>query len=60
VTEGINGFVAEAAVASCVANAMERAWAQRDQWESMGQAAKLRIDTLYAKDAVDEFIEKLL
>lgn len=60
VTEGINGFVAEAAVASCVANAMERAWAQRDQWESMGQAAKQKIDSLYAKDAVEEFIEKLL
>lgn len=60
VTEGINGFVAEAAVTSCVANAMERAWRHRDQWEAMGKAAKQKIDTLYTKDAVDEFVETLL
>ncbi len=60
VTEGVNGFVAEAAVTSCVANAMERAWQQRDKWEIMGLAAKEKIDTLYAKDAVDDFIEKLI
>lgn len=60
VTEGVNGFVAEAAVSSCVGNAMERAWEQRDKWELMGQAAKEKIDQLYAKDAVDEFIEKLI
>lgn len=59
VTEGVNGFVAEAPVAGCVANAMERAWQQRDKWELMGLAAKEKIDTLYAKDAVDDFIEKI-
>lgn len=60
VTEGINGFVAEAAVTSCVANAMERAWQQRDKWEMMGLAAKKKIDILYAKDPVDGFIEKII
>ncbi|HEY9176043.1 MAG TPA: glycosyltransferase family 4 protein [Flavipsychrobacter sp.] len=60
VTEGVNGFVAEAAVTSCVANAMERAWLQRDKWEMMGLAAKEKIDKLYIKDAVDDFIEKII
>ncbi len=60
ITEGVNGFVAEAPVAKCVSNAMERAWQQRDHWELMGLAAKEKIDTLYATDAVNDFINKIL
>ncbi len=59
ITEGLNGFVAEAPVLACVSNAMERAWAKREQWEEMGLTAKKNIDHLYQTDAVEELIKEI-
>ena len=39
---------------------MERAWAVRDQWESIGQAAGMAVRTLVPGDPVASFTEKLL
>lgn len=56
VDDGVSGFVAAAPVVSCVSEAMERAWEERDHWEEMGLAAKNKVDKLYQTDAVDEAI----
>jgi glycosyltransferase involved in cell wall biosynthesis len=39
VDEPATGFVAEAASARCLDVALERAWEDRDRWESIGQSA---------------------
>lgn len=39
IEEGKSGFVAAAPVVSCVAAALERAWASRDRWQEMGRQA---------------------
>lgn len=52
VEENKTGFVAEAPVVSCVSNAMERAWANKHNWEVLGENAKAKIDKLYATDPV--------
>lgn len=60
ITEGYNGFVAEAAVVCSVSAAMERAWKSRDSWKEMGIAAKEHIDMLYATDAVADIVNMIL
>ncbi|HEY1030352.1 MAG TPA: glycosyltransferase family 4 protein [Flavipsychrobacter sp.] len=60
INEGVNGFVAEAPVVTCFANAMERAWQQREQWEQLGINARMRIDEKYTTDAVQQAINRLL
>lgn len=41
VIEGKTGFIADAATVRLIADAMERAWAQRDAWKQMGEQAHL-------------------
>lgn len=40
VEDGRTGFLAEAATAACMERALERAWADRHRWKSMGEAAR--------------------
>jgi len=60
VEEGRAGFIANAAKADEFDNAMERAWAMREQWESIGRAAGIAIRTMVPSDPVGAFTANLL
>ena len=60
IEDGRTGFIANAAKVNELDHAMERAWAVRDQWESIGQAAGMAVRTLVPGDPVASFTEKLL
>ncbi|KAA2239145.1 glycosyltransferase family 4 protein [Chitinophaga agrisoli] len=47
ISEGKEGFVAEATSVDSLGNAMERAWQARDNWEAMGRAAHERAIAQY-------------
>jgi glycosyltransferase involved in cell wall biosynthesis len=57
--DGETGFVAAAPTVKLLGEAMERAWNQRDQWSSLGQAARRRVEKMIPKDPVGEFCKKL-
>lgn len=54
------GFVAAAPSAPALADALERAWAARDRWQSMGQAAFALADRTVSKDPVGDFCRSIL
>ncbi len=58
--EGRTGFIANAAKVDEFDNAMERAWAVRDKWESVGTAAGGAVRTMVPRDPVASFTAKLL
>ena len=60
VEEGRTGFIANSANADEFDQAMERAWAVREQWESVGKAAAMAIRTMIPSDPVASFTDKLL
>lgn len=60
VEEGRTGFIASSAHADAFDEAMERAWAVREQWESIGQAAGVAIRTMVPPDPVAAFTATLL
>lgn len=43
VEDGRSGFLAEAATANCLQRALERAWTERANWKSMGEAARAHV-----------------
>lgn len=55
-----SGFIAEAASVSLFDEAMERAWAKREQWQQIGQLARQHIHERYPEDPVGDYTEKLL
>jgi glycosyltransferase involved in cell wall biosynthesis len=58
--EGRTGFIANAAKVDEFDNAMERAWAVRERWESIGKAAGIAVTTIVPPDPVASFTAKLL
>src|SRR5207302_9630934 len=60
VKEGRTGFIASAAKVDELDHAMERAWAVREQWESIGKAAGRAVKTMVPPDPVASFTAKLL
>jgi len=60
VEEGHTGFIASAAKVDDFAHAMERAWAVREQWESIGKAAGMAVRAIVPADPVASFTAKLL
>ena len=58
--EGRTGFIANSAKADEFDNAMERAWAVRERWESIGKAAAMAITTMVPPDPAASFTAKLL
>jgi len=58
--EGRTGFIANSARVDEFDNAMERAWAVRERWESIGKAAGMAVTTLVPPDPVASFTAKLL
>jgi len=59
VTDGINGFLAAAAVPSLLDEAMERAWNRRNEWKQLGEAAGKDIRKKIPEDPVEYFYKKL-
>jgi glycosyltransferase involved in cell wall biosynthesis len=53
------GFVAAASSVACVADALERAWERRTDWLTIGQAARVRVESQMPRDPVAVFCEKL-
>ena len=60
VEEGRTGFIANAAKVDELDDAMERAWAVREEWESIGIAAGRAVRTMVPLDPVASFTAKLL
>lgn len=59
VTEGETGFLARAASMEELADALERAWAERARWQEMGLAAARRVESGYPKDPAGDFLSLL-
>lgn len=49
VEDGVDGFVARAAAVADIDDAMERAWARRADWPSIGLAGAARLERLRAE-----------
>ena len=60
VEDGRTGFIANCAKVDEFSNALERAWAVRDQWESIGKAAGKAIRTMVPPDPAAAFTAGLL
>lgn len=60
VTDGVTGFVAEAATAQHLDAALERAWQRRGEWQRMGQEAAKCIRELVPADPAAVFADRLV
>lgn len=60
ITEGKNGFVADAPTIKSFSDAAERAWAKKDEWEQLGKNAKEHISELYSTDPIEDAISLLV
>ena len=58
--DNVTGFVATAPHVRCLDEAMERAWARRDDWKMMGRAAAKAVRAQVPPDPIEAFLEKLL
>ncbi len=59
VAENVNGFIADAPTVKHLDEALERAWARRDQWQEMGAQAAVRIRGEVPEDPVGTFAARL-
>ena len=59
VEDNVTGFVAEAPRAEYLDAALERAWARRDQWNTIGQNAKSSIKSKIPPDPIRDFAARL-
>ncbi len=57
--DGRTGFIADSATVSQLDDAMERAWAVRDQWRELGKEAGRDIRIRYTLDPIGDFAENL-
>ncbi len=55
-----SGFLAPAATVDSLNDALERAWAKREQWQAMGKLAGQQIRSQYPEDPIGEFAEKIV
>lgn len=60
VEDGVSGFIASSVTASGVAEAMERAWQQRDGLQQMGKSAAARIRRLVSPDPAGDLARAIL
>lgn len=59
-TDNESGFLAAAAKAELIDDALERAWQQRHRWEELGQLAGKQIRERYPQDPIREYADKIL
>jgi glycosyltransferase involved in cell wall biosynthesis len=57
VEDGVTGFVAEAATAFSFGRALERAWAARERWRDIGQAAHATAVKLHAAAPAERLLQ---
>ena len=57
--DGETGFVVAAPAMKLLEETMERAWNQRDDWQTMGKAARARAEQLVPKDPIGAFCLQL-
>jgi glycosyltransferase involved in cell wall biosynthesis len=57
--DGKTGFIAPAPTESSIDEVLELAWMRRDEWESIGKAARARAESLVPKKPISEFCDKL-
>jgi glycosyltransferase involved in cell wall biosynthesis len=60
VDDNVSGFVAAAATADLLDEALERAWHQRHDWRKIGAAAAATIRKRHSLKPVDDFADKVL
>ncbi len=60
IENGVNGFLAEAATAHHLDQALERAWERRNDWEAMGKAAHKTAMEYLTPDPVEELADLIL
>lgn len=60
ISDNVTGFVAAAAAATALDEALERAWARRAEWRAIGQAAAASIRTLVPRNPAAVFADELL
>ena len=60
VEEGKTGFIAAAATAQHLDDALERAWAHRAEWQQMGRNAGVRVRAQVPADPAAEFCRELI
>jgi len=59
IADGITGFLARSATVADVADALERAWANRNDLSKMGQAAAQRIRSIMPRNPEEKLAEEL-
>ncbi|MEZ5384368.1 MAG: glycosyltransferase family 4 protein [Prosthecobacter sp.] len=59
VRDGVDGFVAEAASVRHIDEALERAWAARDEWQTLGKNACEHLSQILPSDPAAAFAEAL-
>jgi glycosyltransferase involved in cell wall biosynthesis len=57
--DGETGFVADAPTVKLLDQTLERAWMRRNEWHTMGQAARARAEQLVPRDPIGNFCERL-
>ncbi|MFO1497502.1 MAG: glycosyltransferase family 4 protein [Verrucomicrobiota bacterium] len=58
--DGVEGFFAAAPTVSLVDDALERAWARRDQWQEMGRRARAQALRVTPENPIEDFTGMLL
>ncbi len=60
IDDGESGFIAPAATEELFDQTLEAAWQQREQWQSMGQLAGVRVRERYGDDPVAAFQDEIM
>ncbi len=60
IDDGKSGFLAPAATAELIDQALERAWERRSEWQSIGQRAAFAIRRRHSQQPAEDFAERLL
>ncbi len=58
--ENVSGFMADAAEAGCIDEALERAWHARDKWQQMGKAAAEKAREAVPEDPAGVFAAEIM
>ncbi len=59
IDEGETGFIADGAISRLLDETLEKAWAEREKWQDMGQLAGQHIRQRYPQDPIREFADRI-
>jgi glycosyltransferase involved in cell wall biosynthesis len=60
IDDDVNGFIAEEPNVKTIAEAMEKAWERKNEWEQLGKLAREKAITLYDAAAGNTYLQLLL